>query len=392
MQKLSLPNNWHCLENSFIAKTQLSQKKHLHAKLAADEVILHEDFSENFALKQQNEIMSAHWVGSSVTLFTAIITTQSGSQSYEVVSDDLRHDKFAMAAFNRAILNHTAANNTCIDKIHFFSDGAGGQFKNCYSLSTIADPKLLHSSVKRADWSFFATAHGKGPVDGIGGTLKRTVWRRVLQKEAIVNSSKDFVAVASTACPKTVVLHVASAEVSTVREELSEIWKSEPPQTIPDTRSYHFFKPISPNELEAVVCGPFTPGLDVETKTVTLYKTKTEADSDDCYILEDDHDDDSSAPSDTEEGTSPGTEEEEEPEEEEPATGPSTPHGSSMSSFIAFLAQRHFKLHGETPGDGNCFFWAIKSQLEKAGLGRYGHDELRKMIFNYIELGLSSDE
>ena len=65
--------------------------------------------------------MSTHWAGSSVTIFTAVITTQSGNQSYGVVSDDLRHDKFAVAASNRAILNHAAANNTCIDKIHFFA-------------------------------------------------------------------------------------------------------------------------------------------------------------------------------------------------------------------------------------------------------------------------------
>ena len=215
MQKLCSPNS---LENSFIVKTQISQKNHLQRKLAAYEVILHEGLSENFALKQQNESMSAHWagssvtiftaiittqsgnqswagssvtiftaiittqsgnqswagssvtiftaiittqsgnqswVGSSVTIFTAIITTQSGNQSYGVVSDDLRHDKFAVAAFNRAILNHATASNTCIDKIHFFSDGVGGQFKNCYTLSTIADPKLLHSSVKSADWRVF---------------------------------------------------------------------------------------------------------------------------------------------------------------------------------------------------------------------------------------------
>ena len=34
-------------KHSFIVKTQLSQKKHLQRKLAAYEVILHEDLSEN---------------------------------------------------------------------------------------------------------------------------------------------------------------------------------------------------------------------------------------------------------------------------------------------------------------------------------------------------------
>ena len=46
------------------------------------------------------------------------------------------------------------------------------------------------------------------------------------------------------------------------------------------------------------------------------------------------------------------------------------------------LPQRHFKLYGKTPGDGNCFFWAMTNQLEKVGLGEYDHDELQKMIWD----------
>ena len=33
-----------------------------------------------------------------------------------------------------------------------------------------------------AEWHFFATAHGKGPCDGVGGTLKRIVARVSLQR------------------------------------------------------------------------------------------------------------------------------------------------------------------------------------------------------------------
>ena len=28
-------------------------------------------------------------------------------------------------------------------------------------------------------WNFFTTSHGKGAVDGIGGTVERSVWRSV---------------------------------------------------------------------------------------------------------------------------------------------------------------------------------------------------------------------
>jgi len=38
-----------------------------------------------------------------------------------------------------------------------------------FVLSQVAKPTLLHSNLHSMDWSIFATAHGKGPVDGVGG-------------------------------------------------------------------------------------------------------------------------------------------------------------------------------------------------------------------------------
>ena len=42
------------------AKTQLHQKKLLKEKLVTNEIILQEDFFENFPIKQQGDIMLAH--------------------------------------------------------------------------------------------------------------------------------------------------------------------------------------------------------------------------------------------------------------------------------------------------------------------------------------------
>ena len=87
----------------------------------------------------------------------------------------LRHDKFAVAAYNRTILDHAAASGIDVSKIHFFSDGVGGQFKNGFNLSLVLKPELLYGDAEEIDWSFFATAHDNGPVDGVGGNAKRAV-------------------------------------------------------------------------------------------------------------------------------------------------------------------------------------------------------------------------
>lgn len=71
----------------FVAKCQLHQIRELKQNLEEGEAVLQEDFSENFYVKYQDEIMSAHWVTTGVTLFTAVVSTSSGSKSYVVVSD-----------------------------------------------------------------------------------------------------------------------------------------------------------------------------------------------------------------------------------------------------------------------------------------------------------------
>ena len=152
-------------------------------------VVMQEDFAENFNLKHQNEVMSAHWVSNSVTLFTAVISTKQGSTSYMVVSDEMCHDKFSVTAFNRAILESAATSELDIQPLHMFSDGAGSQFKNRFILSQVAKPALIHPHLRSLDWSFFGTAHGKGPVDGVGGTVKRAVWRRIMQGKVVVNNA-----------------------------------------------------------------------------------------------------------------------------------------------------------------------------------------------------------
>lgn len=80
-------------------------------------------------------------------------------------------------------------------KVHYFSDGAGSQFKNRYHLACV----IYHSTDFgiEATWNFFETAHGKGPVDGIGGEVKRAVWRAILQNRAVVNIAKEFARVAT---------------------------------------------------------------------------------------------------------------------------------------------------------------------------------------------------
>ena len=65
-------------------------------------------------------------------------------------------------------------------QIKYFSDGCAGQSKNCKNFINLCFHKEDFGTT--ADLHFFATSHGKGPGDGLGGTMKRLAARESLQR------------------------------------------------------------------------------------------------------------------------------------------------------------------------------------------------------------------
>ena len=95
-------------------------------------------------------------------------------------------DKYAVNVFLRAILQFLDENVRHFEKVVFFSDGPSSQFKQRFLLSSIT---LFNRNIV---WNFFATSHGKGPVDGIGGSTTRLVSSEVMSGKAEVTTSTEF--------------------------------------------------------------------------------------------------------------------------------------------------------------------------------------------------------
>ena len=58
-----------------------------------------------------------------------------------------------------------------LKKIFYSSDGAAAQYKNRKNFEDLLHHK--EDFAVEAEWHFFATSHGKGLCDGVGGTIKR---------------------------------------------------------------------------------------------------------------------------------------------------------------------------------------------------------------------------
>ena len=127
--------------------------------------------------------------------------------------------------------------------MHYFSDGSAGQCKNCKNFLSLY-PHNSGFGVK-CEWNFFATSHGKSPCDGIGGTVKQLVTKASLQRpisNQILTVDKMF-----EFCVEEIkgidFLFLKNPENGNIRVNMEERYKRA--DTVPGTRSFHQFIPIS---------------------------------------------------------------------------------------------------------------------------------------------------
>ena len=101
------------------------------------------------------------------------------SLSYVVISDCLAHDAVAVHCFEKKLLGFLNGILN-LKKVYYFTDGAAAQYKNKKNFVNLAFH--VKDFIIEAERHFFATAHGKGAPDGLGGTLKRQAARASLQR------------------------------------------------------------------------------------------------------------------------------------------------------------------------------------------------------------------
>ena len=104
-----------------------------------------------------------------------------------------------------------------------FSDGTSSQFKNQYIFHLLIyfRTKL---NLKNLNWHIYATSHGKGAVDGIGGAVKRTVWPQTLNRDKeVVHSLNIFCDVAKERCQKVEIVKVTLDEITEEAKEFDTI-------------------------------------------------------------------------------------------------------------------------------------------------------------------------
>lgn len=194
------------LKHEFCKKHQFKALKSIRDNLQSNETLIRVDFSENYVCKLNREVQAMHFGASKLQLslhtgVQYIKEEKLQAKSFTTISENLEHAAPGIWAHLNPVLKKIAQNEN-INTLRIGSDGPTGQYKNRFNLHLLT--KLLPKfcpNIKRCTWNFTEAGHGKGPMDGVGGTLKRAA-DELVSHGTDINSGEKFVSEMKVACPK----------------------------------------------------------------------------------------------------------------------------------------------------------------------------------------------
>lgn len=162
-------------EHAYRVTTQYSEVKRLKENLKENEGTLQMDFAQNYTCGHTEEIQSAYFAKEQVTLHPMVLHFKEGGElkhkSFVAVTDERTHNSFSVFAFMKTIIPRIKEICPTINKMHYLTDSPTSQYRNTKIMNLISRHETIFGM--KASWTYFESGHGKGPCDGVGGTLKR---------------------------------------------------------------------------------------------------------------------------------------------------------------------------------------------------------------------------
>ena len=142
-------------------------------QLQVGDVLLIMDFATNYSHHKQDEEHGAFWCRKQTTLHPIIAyypcPCKCGHLVHDeimILSNDLKHDSFAVNTFVEKALRHLRENKVTIKRLIMWSDNCGPQYKSCKVFDAVS--KYEDIPVMR---NYFCAKHGKAEADGAIGRL-----------------------------------------------------------------------------------------------------------------------------------------------------------------------------------------------------------------------------
>ena len=210
-------------------KTQYAAVRQLKENIPQDHVMLQMDFAENFSCVSADEVQSAYWNSSAVSLHPVVAYFRDdrnilNHKNFVYVSDDLGHNFGHVFTIMKNIISEIKEIVPDLKMVHYWTDSPSSQYRNKSAFYVISDHENIFGVP--AIWNYFESGHGKGPCDGVGGTSKRIADMAIKQGKIIIQDASDYFQKVQLLHKSAVYRFVSAEEIETNRQEVAEFNKS----------------------------------------------------------------------------------------------------------------------------------------------------------------------
>ena len=160
------------------------------------EILIQVDYSENYTNKDQGQVQSAYFGQKPFSIFTACCYPKVDgvilNENVTATSDNNDHSRNAAMSCWKKVLSDVREKYHLEESLilRFWSDGCSGQ-----SCSRFPFFLLLRFELEQTIfWYYNEHHHGKGPMGGVGGTMKHRVFRGVISSNVSITNAEHFAA------------------------------------------------------------------------------------------------------------------------------------------------------------------------------------------------------
>ena len=174
-------------------RRQFTEITRITDNLNEDEILIHLDYSKNYKCQHQNEIESGYFGNKTFSLFTACTYYKQNGKIQKLLITATTKEKdncrgVSMSCVNKIITHSIDKINKTISNIYIVSDGCAAQFRSRFVFNFL----ISFQQDVSLEWHYNEAHHGKGPMDGISGTIKNLVYRKVLSGDVVIDTPKKF--------------------------------------------------------------------------------------------------------------------------------------------------------------------------------------------------------
>ena len=163
-------------QHVYRVRHQYEESVKIKQNLPKNEIIVQMNFAENYSSKGVDDIQSAWWNWTSVTLHPVVLYYKDDNeelkhQSTMIVSNEMGRNSSVVETFLDVIGPKMKKYVPNIHKVHFYTYTPTSQYRNEIIFHAVANHKEIFEC--GATWNYFEAGNGKGPCYGLGGTVKR---------------------------------------------------------------------------------------------------------------------------------------------------------------------------------------------------------------------------